>query len=83
MQSGDLERAGAGVRAQALDPDGGLVHDFRLIADERMIHVLNAPSPGATASLGIGQEIAAMAESWFSDQQSQRPASNDPSTSVN
>ena len=33
VQSGDLERAGAGVRAQALDPDGGLVHDFRLIAD--------------------------------------------------
>jgi len=74
VQSGDLVRAGAGVRAQALDADGTLVDDFRLIADERMIHVLNAPSPGATASLGIGEEIAAMAAGWFTAQRFQRPA---------
>ena len=65
VSAGDLVRAGAGVRAQALDRDGGLVDDFRLIAEAGMIHVLNAPSPGATASLGIGQEIAAMADDWF------------------
>lgn len=74
VQPADLERAGSGVRAQALDPDGSLVDDFRLIADEQMIHVLNAPSPGATASLGIGREIASMAEGWFSAQRFQRPA---------
>ena len=82
VQSGDLVRAGAGVRAQALDADGTLVDDFRLIADERMIHVLNAPSPGATASLGIGEEIASMAAGWFTAQRFQRPASREakPST---
>ena len=74
VRSQDLVRAGAGVRAQALDADGSLVDDFRLIAEEGMIHVLNAPSPGATASLGIGQEIATMAGEWFSAGQFQRPA---------
>ena len=76
VQSGDLVRAGAGVRAQALDTDGGLVNDFRLIADERMIHVLNAPSPGATASLGIGEEITSMAAGWFTAQRFQQPAAS-------
>ena len=74
VRASDLVRAGAGVRAQALDPDGGLVDDFRLIAESGMIHVLNAPSPGATASLGIGQEIATMADDWFRVPRSQRPA---------
>ena len=74
MRASDLVRAGAGVRAQALDADGGLVDDFRLIAESGMIHVLNAPSPGATASLGIGQEIATMADDWFRVPRSQRPA---------
>ncbi|MEM9292013.1 MAG: L-2-hydroxyglutarate oxidase [Acidobacteriota bacterium] len=54
----DLVRAGAGVRAQALRPDGRLVDDFALIEGEGQIHVLNAPSPAATASLAIGVEIA-------------------------
>ena len=65
VRRADLARAGSGVRAQGLDADGSLVDDFRLIEHERMIHVLNAPSPGATASLGIGEAIAEMADSWF------------------
>ena len=59
----DVHRAGSGVRAQALDAKGGLVDDFRIVRSERAIHVLNAPSPGATASIRIGERIAAMAES--------------------
>jgi L-2-hydroxyglutarate oxidase len=79
VRSDDLIRAGAGVRAQALDADGGLVDDFRLIEDERMIHVLNAPSPGATASLGIGEEIARMADGWFpTPPQAERAARSRP-----
>jgi (S)-2-hydroxyglutarate dehydrogenase len=54
----DLAPAGAGVRAQAVDPSGALVDDFRIIESDRMIHVLNAPSPAATASLSIGETIA-------------------------
>jgi L-2-hydroxyglutarate oxidase len=54
----DLETGGAGVRAQAIEPDGTLVQDFRFAEDHAMLHVLNAPSPGATASLAIGEEIA-------------------------
>jgi (S)-2-hydroxyglutarate dehydrogenase len=57
----DVHRAGSGVRAQALDAKGGLVDDFRIERSERAIHVLNAPSPGATASIPIGERIAAMA----------------------
>jgi (S)-2-hydroxyglutarate dehydrogenase len=56
----DIQPAGAGVRAQALEPSGLLVDDFRLIEAQRMIHVLNAPSPAATASLAIGNTIADM-----------------------
>ena len=58
IQIGDIHREGAGVRAQALEPDGKLVDDFRIIEAEKMIHVLNAPSPAATASLSIGQTIS-------------------------
>lgn len=56
-----VHRAGSGVRAQALDEKGALVDDFRIERSERAIHVLNAPSPGATASIPIGGRIAAMA----------------------
>ncbi len=55
----DVARGGAGVRAQAVDRDGKLVDDFRIVTTERMVHVLNAPSPAATASLSIGRTIAA------------------------
>ena len=54
----DLMRGGSGVRAQAVEPDGSLVDDFRIIATDRAVHVLNAPSPAATASLAIGEYIA-------------------------
>jgi L-2-hydroxyglutarate oxidase len=57
----DIVRAGAGVRAQAVAPDGKLVDDFRIVTAERMVHVLNAPSPAATASISIGRSIAEMA----------------------
>jgi L-2-hydroxyglutarate oxidase len=57
----DIAPAGAGVRAQAVAPDGKLVDDFFIRRDERMIHVLNAPSPAATASIAIGRTIAEMA----------------------
>jgi L-2-hydroxyglutarate oxidase len=57
----DLVAAGAGVRAQAVRPDGKLEDDFFIRQAERMIHVLNAPSPAATASISIGSTIAGMA----------------------
>lgn len=53
-----LRPAGAGVRAQALDSTGRLVDDFHLVTAYRMVHVLNAPSPAATASLAIGRHLA-------------------------
>jgi len=56
-----VRRAGCGVRAQALDRGGRLLDDFVFAEGERMLHVLNAPSPAATASLAIGEEIAARA----------------------
>lgn len=58
IRSADLEPAGAGVRAQALDPSGALVDDFRIVEADRMVHVLNAPSPAATAALAIGRHVA-------------------------
>ena len=54
----DLETGGAGVRAQAMSPDGTLVQDFSFVRGRKALHVLNAPSPAATASLAIGEEIA-------------------------
>ena len=54
----DLEPHPAGIRAQAVLPDGTLVHDFLFAESDRMLHVLNAPSPAATAALPIGRMIA-------------------------
>jgi len=56
-----LVPAGAGVRAQAVGADGKLIDDFRIVEAERMVHVLNAPSPAATSSLSIGHTVAEMA----------------------
>jgi (S)-2-hydroxyglutarate dehydrogenase len=56
----DLVPGGSGVRAQALAPDGLLVDDFHFVPRERFLHVLNVPSPAATASLPIGREILKM-----------------------
>jgi len=55
----------SGVRAQALDPNGTLVDDFRLAGTRKVLHVLNAPSPAATASLAVGREVAAHAIERF------------------
>jgi L-2-hydroxyglutarate oxidase LhgO len=57
-----LVQGGSGVRAQAITPQGELEQDFHFIARPNALHVVNAPSPAATASLAIGAEIAAMAE---------------------
>jgi L-2-hydroxyglutarate oxidase len=57
----DLIEGGSGVRAQALRQDGSLVDDFQFAQSEKMLHVLNVPSPAATASLPIGQMLAEMA----------------------
>ncbi len=61
IQAADLVPGGAGVRAQALEANGFLADDFRIREAERMVHVLNAPSPAATASISIGESIAALA----------------------
>ncbi len=53
----DVEPAGAGVRAQALDPDGSLVDDFRITRVGGLVLVRNAPSPAATSSLAIGEYV--------------------------
>ena len=55
-----LAPGGSGVRAQAMTPQGELVQDFHIVARERALHILNAPSPAATASLAIGGHIAAL-----------------------
>ncbi|MBL0226509.1 MAG: L-2-hydroxyglutarate oxidase [Geobacteraceae bacterium] len=61
----DVTPGGAGVRAQAVDPDGRLLDDFCLVHGDGMIHVLNAPSPAATASISIGRTIAEHAGGAF------------------
>jgi len=61
----DVRRGGAGVRAQAIDPQGRLVDDFAVIETERSLHVLNAPSPAATAALTIGDHLAERVADWF------------------
>jgi (S)-2-hydroxyglutarate dehydrogenase len=60
IEEDDLETGGAGVRAQAMSPDGTLVQDFCFVNRRRALHVLNAPSPAATASLAIGEAIKNM-----------------------
>jgi L-2-hydroxyglutarate oxidase len=65
IREDDLRGYGAGVRAQALGPDGALLDDFHLVEAERQIHVLNAPSPAATASIAIGRTIAVRAAARF------------------
>jgi L-2-hydroxyglutarate oxidase len=57
IRDSDLVRGGSGVRAQALKPDGALVDDFQFVPSGKVLHVLNVPSPAATASLMIGKTI--------------------------
>lgn len=61
----DLAPGGCGIRAQALDRGGNLLDDFAVLGDDRTLHVLNAPSPAATASLAIGEHLAATAAESF------------------
>jgi L-2-hydroxyglutarate oxidase LhgO len=63
----DIKRGGAGVRAQAISADGQLVDDFRFIETAHSLHVLNAPSPAATASLAIGDYVADRAYALFGE----------------
>jgi L-2-hydroxyglutarate oxidase len=65
LREEDVVRGGAGVRAQAVDPTGKLLDDFRIVEGEGMIHVLNAPSPAATASIAIGRTVAGKARENF------------------
>lgn len=61
VRAADLVPAAAGVRAQAVSREGRLLDDFHIVEAPRMVHVLNAPSPAATASLAIGRHVAALA----------------------
>jgi L-2-hydroxyglutarate oxidase len=57
VQPEDLVPGAAGVRAQALYPDGRLVDDFLFVRCRNALHICNAPSPAATAALAIGESI--------------------------
>ena len=61
----DLAPGGAGVRAQACDRDGGLVDDFMILEENKVINVCNAPSPAATSSLAIGETVSKLALARF------------------
>ena len=65
IRTKDIRPASAGVRARALERTGFLVDDFRIKESKNMVHVLNAPSPAATASLNIGEAIARIAHKNF------------------
>jgi (S)-2-hydroxyglutarate dehydrogenase len=65
IQAADIVPAGAGVRAQAVDSKGFLLDDFRFVQSGRALHVCNVPSPAATASLAIADEILRMAAGQF------------------
>jgi L-2-hydroxyglutarate oxidase LhgO len=70
VQSADLAPAGAGVRAQAVTPSGVLLDDFHFVQRGRALHVCNVPSPAATASLAISEQIVQMAADQFGLNQS-------------
>ncbi|MHC4508967.1 MAG: L-2-hydroxyglutarate oxidase [Planctomycetota bacterium] len=65
VQDEDIKPRKAGVRAQALERNGRLIDDFRIERQKNSIHVLNAPSPAATASLAIGDRINQIATEYF------------------
>ena len=65
ITNADVTRGGAGVRAQAVTPEGVLLDDFRIVEASGAVHVLNAPSPAATASLAIGRHVAGLATKAF------------------
>jgi 2-hydroxyglutarate dehydrogenase/L-2-hydroxyglutarate oxidase len=65
VRAEDLTFGPSGVRAQAVAADGSMVDDFRLVHDGGSLHVLNAPSPAATASLAIAGRLADQATAVF------------------
>ena len=65
IESNHLRTGGAGVRAQAVRKDGSLIDDFVIEKSAEAVHVLNAPSPGATSSIEIGKYIADLARDTF------------------
>ncbi len=65
LGAGDIRPGKAGVRAQALGPNGELIDDFRIEKQRNSIHVLNAPSPAATASLAIGDYVNQITTEYF------------------
>ncbi|MBR62133.1 MAG: L-2-hydroxyglutarate oxidase [Dehalococcoidia bacterium] len=65
IKMSDLTEPGSGVRAQAVDMAGNLLQDFSIIEADKAIHVLSAPSPGATSSLTIGRHIVDLAQKNF------------------
>ena len=65
LRSEDVSRGASGVRAQGVDSAGKLLDDFHLVEGEGMVHVLNAPSPAATASISIGRTVAGRARQAF------------------
>ncbi|MBX3357727.1 MAG: L-2-hydroxyglutarate oxidase [Phycisphaeraceae bacterium] len=65
LTTDDVVAARSGVRAQAVDANGKLLDDFHVVTGDRMVHVLNAPSPAATASIAIGRSIADTARKAF------------------
>jgi L-2-hydroxyglutarate oxidase len=65
LADGDIRPCRAGVRAQALERNGRLIDDFRIERQANSIHVLNAPSPAATASLAIGEHVNELATRHF------------------
>lgn len=78
LRTHDLLKGPSGVRAQSIDPDGSLVDDFRIGSDQRIMHVCNAPSPGATASVAIARHLASQAERRFVDLPQHRPGWSSP-----
>lgn len=65
LEMDDLKPGRAGVRAMALAPEGEMIDDFDIVGTGNAIHVLNAPSPAATASLAVGAEVARIASERF------------------
>jgi len=65
LEMDDIVEGRSGVRAMALANDGEVIDDFKIIKNKKNIHVLNAPSPAATACLAIGKQIMEEAKSHF------------------
>ena len=65
LTDAEVQPTRAGVRALALRPDGAMIDDFLIVRGERSVHVLNAPSPAATAALSIGTEVSDVATGAF------------------